>query len=652
MMNFRGEENRKVSVVIPVYNQEKYLDASVSSVLGQSYSNLEIIAVNDGSADSSAEILEKFAKSDERIKIITKENGGLVDATIAGIDNISGDLVCFLDPDDNIGKDFVLNFISEMDDCDFVAAGFYREDNGRLYPYFLKEDRIYAKEDIRYYRSAFLSEKGEGTQNRFFISRWNKMYRSDCVKKAAESFRKCKGVSLGEDTIFTYLVLLNSTKCKTLRSVNSYFYNVGNQGSMMKAGKAEEHLSKSVYAFEVFKKMLEENKDDTSQAYALYYFLTETLFQRALGSGKDFSKLYDRLRKDENYKMAASLMKDRLSGQKRAELFLRKYISFGGAYAALSTGMKTLKKSGGQAKRRLQSGKTFVKEIKKLGAARAYRNMKFRKDRRNAFKDIRAKLPIIEERVTPFLKEYLGKVTDLEACTIERNVFVFWWDGFENAPQTVKGCLKSVIRNHPGYRVFEITKYNFEKYTTVNPKILADFKAGKISVQTFSDIMRFNLLKNNGGVWIDATIFFVKEYSLTDKLTDKSFESVCFSTSRNFLQYKNESCSWSGYFIASRKNGLFVTAVDEIFERYYLKYHTYSIYFFIDAVLMICKLNKLDGDVLSKVHFNNNDMTLLAKMLDEPYDKSCMEQLSLIPQKLNWKYRGGDNGSFYTELME
>ena len=90
----------KISVIIPVYNTEKYLKECVESVLVQTYHNLEILLINDGATDSSPQICESYAKQDARIKLIYKENGGLSDTRNTGIKQCSGDYVLFLDSDD------------------------------------------------------------------------------------------------------------------------------------------------------------------------------------------------------------------------------------------------------------------------------------------------------------------------------------------------------------------------------------------------------------------------------------------------------------------------------------------------------------------------------------------------------------------------
>ena len=90
----------KISVIIPVYNTEKYLKECVESVLAQTYHNLEILLINDGATDLSPQICESYAKQDARIKLIQKENGGLSDTRNTGIKQCSGDYVLFLDSDD------------------------------------------------------------------------------------------------------------------------------------------------------------------------------------------------------------------------------------------------------------------------------------------------------------------------------------------------------------------------------------------------------------------------------------------------------------------------------------------------------------------------------------------------------------------------
>lgn len=109
-----------ITVVIPVYKVEKYLKRCVESVINQTYKNLEIILVDDGSPDSCGKICDEFAESDKRVKVIHKRNGGLSSARNMGIDISSGDYITFVDSDDWVDRDYVLYLYALLDEyeCD------------------------------------------------------------------------------------------------------------------------------------------------------------------------------------------------------------------------------------------------------------------------------------------------------------------------------------------------------------------------------------------------------------------------------------------------------------------------------------------------------------------------------------------------------
>lgn len=106
-MEFKMAENQMVSMIVPIYKVEKYLGQCIESLIAQTYRNLQIILVDDGSPDRSGEICEEYAGKDERILVIHKENGGLSDARNAGIERADGEWFCFIDSDDFIAPDMV-----------------------------------------------------------------------------------------------------------------------------------------------------------------------------------------------------------------------------------------------------------------------------------------------------------------------------------------------------------------------------------------------------------------------------------------------------------------------------------------------------------------------------------------------------------------
>ena len=105
--------NETISVVVPIYNGERYLDRCIQSIAGQTYANLEIILVNDGSQDSSAAICDAWAQKDPRIKVIHKPNRGVSDSRNVGIQNATGNWVTFVDADDVVSAYLVESLLQE-----------------------------------------------------------------------------------------------------------------------------------------------------------------------------------------------------------------------------------------------------------------------------------------------------------------------------------------------------------------------------------------------------------------------------------------------------------------------------------------------------------------------------------------------------------
>ena len=648
-----GESEMKdvlVSIVVPIYNQERYLHTSIPCLMEQSYKNIEIILVNDGSTDSSKKIIENYSKVDKRICCVDKKNGGLVDATIAGIQASRGRYIAFLDPDDRVGKDFISRFIDELDqDYDFLASGFYYDNCGSLNPYFISNTVVYEGNALRELRDTYLySEKSGRVSQQVFFARWNKLYKAETVKTAIETFEQCKGITLGEDTIFTFLVLMQSKKGKSIQGVNSYYYNIGNQNSMMKSKDISGYLKKANKAYTTYAEILTDNGGKVNNALVLYFFLIESLYTGLNNNLDKFRELYRTLKNDDVYAAALKyIFHTTSSSRQKVSLAMRLYCPFSSIYLfAMNncvTGLKNIRNYA-------RESKTFIRDCNRVGLKKGIYLAKFRKQRRTAFTDINALMPEMDSRISSIISDLKLKP---EQETVEKNIFVFWWDGFEKAPSVVKKCIKSVEDNYSGFNVIRISKDNYKNYTDIDPMVLEGFETGKISVQTFSDILRFNLLKNNGGMWIDATIFFVNNYDLIGRLGEnQSFNTLEFASSREFLNYKGFACSWSGFFIASKKNGLFVRTMDAIFREYYKKYGTYTLYFFIDAAFMTCKINGVDDDVLMKSQKCDGDMFLLSRVGNYPYNEACMTEIGKLPQKLAWNIELSKNErTFYTVLL-
>ena len=99
----------KVSIIVPVYNVEKYFDKCIESIIRQTYKNIEIIIVDDGSKDNSGIIADEYAKTDSRIKVFHSENRGLSFARNCGVKYATGDFLCFVDSDEYISEEYIVN---------------------------------------------------------------------------------------------------------------------------------------------------------------------------------------------------------------------------------------------------------------------------------------------------------------------------------------------------------------------------------------------------------------------------------------------------------------------------------------------------------------------------------------------------------------
>ena len=124
-------QNKRVSVCIPFYNLESYVNRCLDSVLGNTYQNIEVICVNDGSTDRTSKLLHQYAEEDSRVIVIDKENGGLVSARKAAMDVATGEFISFVDGDDWLHHQFfeMLMTVQEKTDADVVVCGYEKTDH-------------------------------------------------------------------------------------------------------------------------------------------------------------------------------------------------------------------------------------------------------------------------------------------------------------------------------------------------------------------------------------------------------------------------------------------------------------------------------------------------------------------------------------------
>ena len=140
-----------VSIIVPVYNAEEYISRCVDSILNQEYKDFELILVDDGSTDCSGQLIDDYAKADNRIVVIHKENGGVSHTRNLAIEHARGTYIQFLDSDDWITPDATKLLVraAEENQCDLVIADFYRVVGNRLsHKGDIDEDKMMTKEEF------------------------------------------------------------------------------------------------------------------------------------------------------------------------------------------------------------------------------------------------------------------------------------------------------------------------------------------------------------------------------------------------------------------------------------------------------------------------------------------------------------------------
>lgn len=220
----------KISVIIPVYKVEKYLECCLDSVRNQTFEAFEAILIDDGSPDRCPEICDRYADMDQRFVVVHKENGGVASARNAGLDVCRGDYICFVDSDDYIEPDYLKYLFSLMDgsDFDFVscAANFVNESNEliRRNDYTVEQKIIDGDIFETYFHTNLIEDAA-----------WNKIYR----KELFSDLRYKDGLIFEDSEIIIRLLM----KCRKILFTNQYLYNY-----RIRAGSILGYTSESIHS--------------------------------------------------------------------------------------------------------------------------------------------------------------------------------------------------------------------------------------------------------------------------------------------------------------------------------------------------------------------------------------------------------------------
>lgn len=253
----------KISIIIPIFNADAFLEQCISSVLEQTYDDFELILINDGSTDQSGEICEKFAAGDYRIKLFHKGNGGVSSARNLGLQVVTGQWITFVDSDDYLTLDYLKAFSEFFEtDTDLIIQGQNSigksRDEIRISYSFENQSQIAPYEFLN--RFNILP---------FYFGVWCKAFKTEIIKSNKITFDTNK--SLGEDTLFNLEYLSCCKSDITLLDRNEYVYR-----------DVEGSLTKQKLSYQQRKELFEDLKryfNKLSSNKKHYYFYSAELIR-------------------------------------------------------------------------------------------------------------------------------------------------------------------------------------------------------------------------------------------------------------------------------------------------------------------------------------------------------------------------------------
>lgn len=221
------EQQPLLSIIIPIYKVEKYLERCINSVIHQTYKNIEVILVDDGSPDNCPMMCDAWAEKDNRIKVIHKPNAGLGFARNSGLEIATGDYIAFIDSDDYVDLDMYETLLSKsmQEDADIVFCGCHCESCDKLFTDYcdFKEETTFFKNDMHDLSLLYIA----GVKRiPLQMSVWHSIYKRDVIKTFFYSEREC----VSEDIHFQLSAILNASK--VIYIPQAYYYYCFNEGSL------------------------------------------------------------------------------------------------------------------------------------------------------------------------------------------------------------------------------------------------------------------------------------------------------------------------------------------------------------------------------------------------------------------------------------
>lgn len=216
-----------VSVIVPIYNSEDDIEKCLDSILKQSWNNLEIILIDDGSTDRSSSICDKLCEKDTRIKVIHQINKGVSCARNIGLTHAQGEYVVFVDSDDELTIDSIRIRMLKIEHCDLVVTGYDVVDS-----YYKKLYAVNKYEEEKLTQIEMLTLMFGEHQCGYQGYLWNKLFRMKLIRASNLKFRE--DIYYNEDRLFVIEYLMKS-KCVSFERTSTYLYKINPKGAMESA---------------------------------------------------------------------------------------------------------------------------------------------------------------------------------------------------------------------------------------------------------------------------------------------------------------------------------------------------------------------------------------------------------------------------------
>ena len=264
-------KNVTISVIVPVYNVERFLPPCIDSILGQSVSELQIILVDDGSTDASGWICDEYAKKDKRIVVLHQQNAGVSAARNAGLEIATGRYITFADSDDVLPLDAYHTMLNAIKESDLVIGRMQRmNEDGNLE----NQSRFFREQIIQ--KRSYLSDLFEEKQYSYLGFLWDKLFCRAIIEENNIRFRE--EIKLNEDRLFLLEYIL---QCNSIYTTNRiiYYYRQRNSGVIKETRRNATVTDSELTVIDSFKAM---QKICASVSDELYFICCRKSFESAL----------------------------------------------------------------------------------------------------------------------------------------------------------------------------------------------------------------------------------------------------------------------------------------------------------------------------------------------------------------------------------